>query len=130
MGWDKLQLTCAPGVPAELALGAHNPVVRPHPRGHPRLQKSVSGPQRVPSTPRLPAPPSLGCGCGGVGTGQGLGCTTRGGRGQQSDCSSWGDAWRPGDRRCPGALPFGELVIYESTEVFKLFFRLFTEGAT
>lgn len=32
-----------------------------------------------------------------------------------------------GDR---AALPRGELVIYESTEVFKLFFRLFTEGTT
>lgn len=28
------------------------------------------------------------------------------------------------------ALPRGELVSYESTEVFKLFFRLFTEGTT
>lgn len=28
------------------------------------------------------------------------------------------------------ALPRGELVIYESTEVFKLSFRLFAEGTT
>lgn len=28
------------------------------------------------------------------------------------------------------ALPRGELVVYESAEVFKLLFRLFTEGTT
>lgn len=126
LGWDKQPTTCALMVPARMALGWHC-----SPLTHGRA-------------PALEAVP--GCGCQEHAFLAFLLSLAEGCRGPRRAGPGWMRGSRVisgqtavvgGDARGPKAggdhvatLPRGDLVIYESTEVLKLFFCLFTEGTT
>lgn len=96
MGWTVVSVgQAASGVPDKMALGAHNPAVRPHPGGCPRLQRSGSSPQQMTGTPRPPEPWTRPQ---GVGTGQGPGWT-RGSVAISQTAVVGEDALWPEDRR-------------------------------
>lgn len=108
-----------------MALDAHSPVVKPHPGGRPQAPEVRLQP---PANDRhTPSSWALGRAAGACRRGR----AGRGGSVAIRQTAAGGDdvLWSK-DRRWPGALPPGELVIYEAAEVFKLFFCLFTEGTT
>lgn len=126
LGRDEQPTTCAPVVPVRMALGWR---CSPPPRG------------------RAPAPEAVpGCGCQEHAFLAFLLSLAERCRGSRRAGPGWMRGSRAisgqtavvgGDARGPKAggdhvatLPPGDLVIYESTEVLKLFFRLFTEGTT
>lgn len=126
LGWDKQPTTCVLMVPARMALGWR---CSPPPHGQ---------------APALEAVP--GCGCQEHAFLAFLLSLAEGCRGPRRAGPGWMRGSRVisgqtavvgGDARGPKAggdhvatLPRGDLVIYESTEMLKLFFCLFTEGTT
>lgn len=126
LGWDKQLTTCVPVVPARMALSWR---WSPPPRGRAPAPEAVPG-CRCQEHAFLAFLLSLAEGCrGSRWAGPGWMRGSRAISGQTAVVGGDARGLKAGDDHV-ATLPLGDLVIYESTEVLKLFFRLFTEGTT